>query len=445
MTASATSLAAAVEPPPPSITLVILASSAGTLIEWYDFYLYGTMSVYIAGLFFPRSVSNGMLGLLLSLATLGVGFVMRPLGGLVFGSLGDRVGRKYTFLFTLVLMGLSTTCMGLLPTYEAAGAVAPVVLLLLRVVQGLAAGGEVGGAVAYVVENAPDRRRGWYLGILYTMSPLGALASVSIVHVCSVMTGRAMFAAWGWRLPFLFSGVLVLLSLWFRLRLRETAAFEALRRSHAASESPIRELFTERGNVVRVLIAIFGSTAGQGALGITALGFSLSFMQAILKVDVGTASKVLQLATLLALPFYLVFGWVSDHTGRKPMILLGLCLGIIFYAPIYHGMQMAVAPLQFWRLVFLSWAQILFVAMTLAPTVAALSEMFPTRLRSTGVAFAFNLSNGLLNGFAPLIGFALIAGTGSIYSGLAYPIGVSVVTAIVCLAFMKETVGTPLR
>ena len=445
MTVSATSPTVDSETPAPSIAWVIAASSAGTLIEWYDFYLYGTMSVYLGGLFFPRIAHSGTFGLLLSLATLGIGFVVRPLGGLVFGSLGDRGGRKYSFLLTLGLMGLSTTCMGLLPSYERAGAVAPALLLLLRIVQGLAAGGEVGGAVAYVVENAPDHRRGWYLGVLYTMSPLGALLSVSIVHVCHVATGPTMFAVWGWRLPFLFSSVLVLLSLVFRLRLRETPVFEVLRRTHAAARSPVRELFTGRENVTRMLVAVFGSTAGQGALGITALGFSLSFMQAILKVDVGTTSKVLQLATLLALPFYLVFGWLSDRVGRKPMILLGLCLGIVFYVPIYHGMQMDVAPLRFWRLVFLSWAQILFVAITLAPTVAALSETFPTRLRSTGVAVSYNFSNGLLNGFAPLIGFALIADTGSIYSGLAYPIGISLVTVMVCIAFMKETAGTSLR
>ncbi len=423
----------------PSLALVIFATSAGTLIEWYDFYLYAIMGVYLGRVFFPAATHEGMLGTLLSMGILGIGFVIRPLGGIVFGSLGDRIGRKYSFLFTLVLMGAATTCMGLVPTYESIGYLAPLCLLLLRILQGLALGGEVGGAVSYVVENAPDRRRGWYLGILYAMSPLGTLLALAVVYVSRTATGSAAFDAWGWRIPFLLSSVLVLVSIAFRMRLHETAAFQALRRSRHTASSPVVELLSTRENIRRLLLGVFGSTAGQAALGLTSVFFSSNFMQAVLKLDIGTASSISLVAVSLAVPFYLLFGWVSDHIGRRPMIIAGMCFAIVCYVPIYHGMAAFSAPPQFWPLVLFNWLQILGVAMVLAPTMASLAELFPTRLRSTGIGITYNVSNGVLNGFAPLIGFALIAATGNSYAGLAYPLALAFITAVVSFFFVKET------
>ena len=430
---------------PPSLALVIAATSSGTLIEWYDFYLYGIMGVYLGRLFFPESTHQGMFGTLLSMAILGVGFVIRPLGGLVFGSLGDRIGRKYAFLATLLLMGLATTVMGLLPSFVTIGYAAPVLLLLLRIVQGLALGGEVGGAVSYVVENAPDRRRGWYLGILYAMSPLGTLVALAVVYLCRTGLGAEAFDLWGWRVPFLLSSVLVVLSINFRLRLQETAAFEAIRRRNETARSPVRELVGTRENVVRLLLAVFGSTAGQGALGITAVFFATGFMQAILKIDIGIVSSVSLFAVLAALPFYVLFGWISDYVGRRPMIITGMLLAVVFEVPIYYGMKTVSAPPQFGMLVLYNWLQILFVAMVLAPTMASLAEMFPTRLRSTGIGISYNISNGLLNGFSPLIGFALIAATGNIYAGLAFPLAFAAITAAVSFFFVKETYHSDIR
>ncbi len=423
----------------PSLLLVIVGSSAGSLIEWYDFYLYASMGVYLGRLFFPQDAHQGMLGLLFTMATLGIGFAIRPFGGLLFGSMGDRLGRKFSFVFTLVLMGVSTTCMGLLPSFPSIGYAAPVTLLLLRILQGLAAGGEVGGAFSYVAENAPDDKRGWYLGILTGMSPLGTLISLAVVYVCRVATGPVDFAAWGWRIPFLLSGMLVIISLRFRLRLQETAAFEALQRSHQEAKSPVRELFTTRENVRTMLLAIFGSTAGQGALGTTALVFTPSFMQAILHVDIETAASVALVAVVLALPFYIASGWICDRIGRRPMIIAGSGLAVIFYVPIYHGMQLAAAPPQFWTLVFYNWVMILFVATMLPATAASIAELFPTRLRSTGVGVSYNISNGLLNGFMPLIGFGLVSATGNIYTALAYPMVLAATTTIVSLTCVGET------
>ena len=430
--------------PAPSLMLVIVASSAGSLIEWYDFYVYASMSVYLGRLFIPQDAHQGMLGVLFALATFGIGFAIRPFGGMLFGSMGDRLGRKFSFVSTLVLMGVSTTCMGLLPSFSSAGYAAPAALLVLRIVQGLAAGGEIGGALSYVAENAPDSQRGWYLGILSGMSPFGTLISLAVVALCEAATGPADFAAWGWRLPFLLSGVLVAVSLWFRLRLQETAAFQALQRSHQQARTPVRELFSTRVNVKRLLLAVFGSTGGQAALGSVALNITPSYMQAILHVDVGLAASVALVAVLLALPFYVASGWLCDRIGRRPMLIAGCTLALVFYLPIYHGLQDAAAPARYWPLVFYNWLLILFVAIVLPATCASIVELFPTRLRSTGVGVSYNLSNGLLNGFMPLIGFGLVGLTGNPDTVLTYPMIMLAITVLVSLTCVRETYGTSL-
>ena len=436
--------AAATDPiavaPPPSLMLVIVASSVGSLIEWYDFYVYASMSVYLGRLFMPQDVHEGFLGVLFALATFGIGFAIRPFGGMLFGSMGDRVGRKFSFVATLILMGLSTTCMGLLPSFSSVGYAAPAALLLLRILQGLAAGGEIGGALSYVAENAPDTRRGWYLGILLGMSPFGTLISLAVVALCRAATGPADFAAWGWRLPFLLSGLLVVVSLWFRLRLQETAAFQVLQRSHRQARTPVRELFSKWVNLKRLLLAVFGSTGGQAALGAVALAITPSYLQAFLHVDVGVAASVSLVAVMLALPFYIASGWLCDRLGRRPMVIAGCILALVFYLPIYHGLQhAAAAPAQYWLLVLYNWLLIVFVAIVLPATCASIVELFPTRLRSTGVGVSYNISNGLLNGFMPLIGFALVGLTGNTDTLLVYPMIMLAITVLVSLICVKET------
>jgi len=427
------------EPAAPSLGWIIFASSSGSLIEWYDFYLFQTMAVFFGRHFFPQSVHNGMLGVLLSMATLGLGFAIRPLGGLLFGSLGDRIGRKYTFLVTLLIMGATTTGMGMLPTFEKAGYFAPVILLTLRLLQGLATGGELGTASTFVAEHAPERRRGWYTALLGAMSPMGTLMAVGVVYLCRNSMNETTFDDWGWRIPFLISGVLVFVSLYLRMRMRETPVFEALLRTRQSANSPIRELFFKRENRVRMLLGIFGATAGQSALGITALAYSLTFMEAVLKVDIATASGAIFIALACGMPFYLLFGWLSDRIGRRPLIILGGLCAIVFYVPIYAAMKWAASPPQFWMLAFLCWLQVLFVGMTIGPTTAFAAELFSARVRTTAISVTMNISNGLLSGFSMLIAFSLIAATGNIYLGLAYPMFLAAITVVVNLFFVKET------
>ncbi|BEU28477.1 MFS transporter [Paraburkholderia sp. 22B1P] len=433
------------ERPPPSLEWIIFASSTGTLIEWYDFYLYQNMAVLLASRFFPQSTHNGMLGLLLSMATLGLGFAIRPLGGLVFGSLGDRIGRKYTFLMTLLLMGITTTLIGVLPTFDKIGYLAPVGLLILRLLQGLAAGGEIGGAGTYVAEHAPRNKRGWYTGIINAMSPAGTLTSLGVLYITRHSLDAMAFESWGWRVPFLISGVLVLISLYLRMRLQETPVFEALRLHHQGAKSPVRELLFDRTNFRRLLIGTFGATVGQAALGITAMAYSISFMQAVLKVDAADASAIFFIAVIGGIPFYLLSGWLSDKIGRRPLIIAGATCALIFYIPIYAGMKAASSPPDFWVLVALNWIQIVFVGMILGPTLAFLAEIFPARVRTTGLTFSYNLSNGFLNGFSPLIAFGLIAATGNIYLGLVYPMALALITIVVNVFFAPETKGADLN
>jgi MFS family permease len=422
----------------PSLRWVVFASSCGALIEWYDFYLYQTMAVFFGAHFFPQSTHQGMLGVLLSMATLAIGFAVRPLGGLLFGSLGDRVGRKTTFLVTMLLMGLTTTCIGFLPTFEHGGYFAPLALLALRVLQGLGVGGELGGASTYVLEHAPRQSRGFYMGMLNVSSPVGTLLSIAVVYLCRTGFGDATFADWGWRVPFLLSGFLVAVSFYLRLQLHETPIFEEMRRNHATAKSPVSELFLQGDNLRRLLRTMFGSTVGQGSIGIVAMVYSLTFMEGILKLNATTASSVFFIAVACALPLYIFFGWLSDRIGRKPLLLTGATSAFVCWIPIYMAMKAASSPPQFWFLVFLNWIQIVFVTMTLAPTIAFVAESFPARVRTTALSTVYNVSAGLM-GLVPLIAFSIIASSGNIYLGLTYPIALTFVMVIVNLVFVKET------
>lgn len=321
---------------------VIFASSVGTLIEWYDFYIFGSLAPIIAAQFFPKSDPTA--ALLSTLATFAAGFIVRPFGALVFGRLGDKVGRKYTFLLTLILMGGSTFAIGLVPGYESIGFAAPIIVLLLRLLQGLALGGEYGGAATYVAEHAPTHKRGAYTSWIQTTATLGLLLSLGII----LITRKSMasdpldsiraFEDWGWRIPFWFSVVLVGMSIYIRLKMHESPLFSRLKASGKTSSNPIRESLMHRSNLKMVLLALFGATMGQGVVWYTGQFYAQTFLENACKIDFEQTRTILIWAIVFATPLFIVFGNWSDKVGRKWIIMTGLLLAIVAYRPVYRTM-----------------------------------------------------------------------------------------------------------
>ncbi len=315
---------------------VIGAASLGTLIEWYDFYIFGSLAAILSTQFFPKD--NPTAALLSTLATFAAGFIVRPFGALVFGRLGDLVGRKYTFLVTLVLMGGSTFLIGLIPGYETIGYWAPVLVLVLRLVQGLALGGEYGGAATYVAEYAPAGRRGYYTSFIQTTATLGLFVSLGVIVATRQIVGVEEFGKWGWRIPFVLSAVLVAVSIYIRLRMAESPMFSKLKSEGKTSKNPLAESFGKRENLKMVLLALFGATAGQGVIWYTGQFYALSFIQKTCNVEFVQSNIVVAVALLIATPFFIIFGGLSDRIGRKGIMLLGMALGILTYRPIYEKM-----------------------------------------------------------------------------------------------------------
>ena len=427
---------------PKGIWKVIGAASAGTLIEWYDFYLFGSLATILSAHFFPGD--NPTAGFLKTLAIFASGFVVRPFGALVFGRLGDRVGRKYTFLLTLLLMGGSTFLIGLLPGYAEIGVLAPVALTLLRLVQGLALGGEYGGAATYVAEHSPDSRRGFYTSFIQTTATLGLFASLGVILLCRQQLGKETFESWGWRIPFLLSIFLVLFSYYIRVRMEESPLFTQAKSAGKLSKNPLTESFVQPENRRLVLIALFGAVAGQGVVWYTGQFYALFFLQRIAQVEFVTANLTIVYALLLATPFFVFFGSLSDRIGRKPIILAGCLLAAVFYVPIYHGMMHFAAPLNQPMLVALVFLQVLFVTMVYGPIAAFLVELFPTRIRYTSMSLPYHIGNGIFGGLTPYIASLLVEKTGNIYAGLAYPISIAVMTVIVGFFLIKERRHTSL-
>jgi hypothetical protein len=321
---------------------VILASSLGTVFEWYDFYLYGLLATVISAQFF--SGVNETTGFILALAAFAAGFAVRPFGALLFGHLGDLVGRKYTFLITMGLMGLSTFAVGLLPSYASIGVAAPVLLVTLRLLQGLALGGEYGGAATYVAEHAPDGRRGFYTSFIQTTATLGLFAALLVVIGIRVAIGEEAFAAWGWRLPFLVSIGLLAVSMWIRMQLAESPVFQKMKDEGKGSKAPLKDAFGKRDNLKLVLIALFGAVAGQAVVWYAGQFYALFFLERTLKVDGATANIMIAVALALATPFFVIFGWLSDRIGRKPIILAGCALAALTYFPLFHALTYAANP-----------------------------------------------------------------------------------------------------
>ncbi|UPK23294.1 MFS transporter [Bradyrhizobium sp. 131] len=425
-----------------SIWTVVLASSAGTVIEWYDFYLYGSLAVFFSTLFYPANDPTA--AVLISVATFATGFVIRPFGAILFGSLGDRLGRKHTFLLTLILMGISTTAVGLLPTYENIGFAAPVALVLLRLVQGLAIGGEYGGAAIYVAEHAPVNRRGFFTSFIQTTATLGFFVAILVVLACRLSLGEEGFRAWGWRIPFLLSALLVVFSIYLRLKLSESPVFEQMRQAGKVSRAPVRESFGTRQGLGYALYALFGATAGLGCVWYTGQFYALYFLQSVLKVDFLTANVCVAVALALGTPLIVVSGALSDRIGRRPLIVAGLLLAAALYVPIYMGIASATAAHNYVVVTALILAQLIFVALVYGPNAAFLVELFPARLRYTSLSLPYHIGTGIFGGFVPLISLSLVSYTGNIYAGLIYPIAIALMTAAVNVLCLPKTVAVDL-
>jgi MFS family permease len=322
--------------------LVIAASSLGTVFEWYDFYLYGLLATVISAQFF--SGVNETTGFIFALAAFAAGFAVRPFGAIVFGRIGDLVGRKNTFLVTMGIMGLSTFFVGVLPSYASIGVAAPVMLVILRLLQGLALGGEYGGAATYVAEHAPNGKRGLYTSFIQTTATLGLFAALLVVIGVRSAIGEEAFADWGWRVPFLVSIALLAVSMWIRLQLAESPVFQKMKDEGTTSKAPLTEAFGRWPNLKFVIIALFGAVAGQAVVWYTGQFYALFFLEKMMKVDGATTNILIAVALALGTPFFIFFGWLSDRIGRKPIILVGCALAALTYFPLFHGLSQAANP-----------------------------------------------------------------------------------------------------
>lgn len=526
---------------------VIFASSLGTVFEWYDFYLYGSLAVIIARQFF--SGVNETTGMIFALLAFAAGFFVRPFGAAFFGSLGDRIGRKYTFLVTILIMGISTFLVGVLPNYASIGVAAPVILIVLRLAQGLAMGGEYGGAATYVAEHAPPGKRGLYTSFIQTTATLGLFLSLAVILGCRLWLGTEAFESWGWRIPFLGSIVLLGISVWIRLQLAESPLFQQMKAEGKGSKMPFRDSL-KGGNFKLMLLVLFGATAGQAVVWYGGQFYALFFLQSTLKVDPTVSYLLIAAALLLGTPFFLFFGWLSDKIGRKKIILFGCLIAAVTYIPLFKGIThyanpaveearnsapavviadpatcsfqfdpvgvrkftsscdvataaltragvpysvQSAPPGSLARLsvggtevtsfeaeglagdelkarqgeftttlksalttagypekadtarinipmtILLLWLLVLYVTMVYGPIAAYLVELFPTRIRYTSMSLPYHIGNGWFGGFLPAISFALVAGTGNMYYGLWYPIGIAVMTLVIGTFFLRET------
>lgn len=461
---------------------VITASSVGTMIEWYDFYIFGTLAVFLAPKFYPPN--NQLFAYIAYLATFFVGFAVRPFGALFFGRIGDLVGRKYAFIVTLTIMGGATALVGALPTFATAGWLSPIILIILRVLQGLALGGEYGGAAVYVAEHVPDNRRGFYTSFIQITATLGLFVSIAVILGTQASMTDANFKDWGWRIPFLASLILVTISLYIRLQMEESPIFQQIKSAGMTSTQPLKEAFTQWPNLKQVLISLFGATAGQGVVWYTGQFFALFFMTAILKVPGRDANIVIAKALLLGMPLFVLFGWLSDKIGRKKIIMAGLLLACLAYRipgtqfGIYPAMQRAAgnnvvhvdatknkvtgqtvltpqtvdasgkyitAPVASnadkTKLMWLVFLQVIFVTMVYGPIAAFLVESFPAKVRYTSLSLPYHIGNGIFGGLVPLVCVWIPAATGNPFDGLYYPIGIAALTFIFGSIMLRETVG----
>ena len=416
---------------------VIGASSAGTMIEWYDFYIFGALAAIISTQFYPEG--NATVNFLKTLATFAVGFAVRPFGALVFGRIGDLIGRKFAFLVTLLIMGGSTAAIGLLPSYQSIGIAAPILLVILRLLQGLALGGEYGGAAVYVAEHSPDGKRGFYTSFIQTTATLGLFVSLIVILVVRAIVGEEAFKQWGWRIPFLLSILLVGMSYYIRVRLKESPLFTRLKEAGKTSTQPLRDSFGTWSKWKVFFLVLLGATAGQAVVWYTGQFYALFFLQTVLKVPLTTAYIIVAVALVAGAPLFIFFGALSDKVGRKPVMMTGNLLAAISYYPIYVAMKAFSDPLNPVMLTVLVFIQVIFVTMVYGPIAAFLVEAFPAKIRYTSMSLPYHFGNGWFGGFLPLISTAVVARTGNIYAGLIYPIAIALLTFIVGMIYLKES------
>jgi len=416
---------------------VIVAASVGNVIEWYDFYIFGSLAAVLSVKFFEQS--HPVAALLSTIALFTAGFLIRPLGAFLFGWMGDRVGRKYTFLVTLSGMGLGTGAIGLIPTYESIGLTAAFVLFGLRMIQGLCLGGEYGGAITYVAEHVPDDSRGYYTGWLQTSPTLGIVVSLAVIIATRTYFGNQAFDEWAWRVPFLVSFLLVAIAIYIRLQLQETPIFQAIKAMGQMTRNPWKEAFLS-SNIKYILIATV-VLIGQGVVWYSGQFWALYFLQQVSKVDPLTSAYIVGAALLIATPSLIFFGWLSDQIGRKPVILGGMLLAAITYYPLYLWLGTVTQPgnINYPIAIFIIFILVCYVGMVYGPVGAFLAEFFPGRIRYTSVSVPYHIGNGWGGGLVPFITSAAFAATGSVGYALIYPIAVPAVCFVLALFLMPET------
>jgi MFS family permease len=418
-----------------NLPFIIGASSVGTLIEWYDFYLYGVLALFFSKHFFSPEM-NPSLALIASLFVFWTGFLVRPFGAIVFGHLGDLIGRKFTFMLTLLLMGASTFVVGLLPGYAVIGPLAPILLVAMRVLQGLALGGEYGGAATYIAEHCPDGRRGFYTSWIQTTATMGIVLALLVILVCRLSLGDQTFGDWGWRVPFLISAILVVLSIYIRLKLAESPLYARLKQQGKSSHNPALESFGSSKNWGLILLALFGATAPEGVVWYTGQFYALFYMTTVLKIDYVTVYVILMIALTAAAPFFIVFGALSDRIGRRNIMTAGFALAVVSYWPVFTWLgTFKDNPVILTILVFYL---VILVTMVYGPIAAFLVELFPARIRYTSMSLPYHIGNGVFGGLVPAAGASIAALTGVALGGLFYPMGIAALGVIVSLAGIKS-------
>ena len=422
---------------PQNFRRVITAAAGGNVIEWYDFYIFGSLAAVLSVKFFEKS--HPVAALLSTIALFTAGFLIRPLGAFLFGWMGDRVGRKYTFLITLSGMALGTGAIGLIPTFESIGLAAAFILFALRMIQGLCLGGQYGGAITYVAEHVSDERRGYYTGWLQTSPTLGIVLSLIVIIAVRTYFGNEAFNNWAWRIPFLFSFLLVFIAIYIRVNFQESPIFEELKAKQGMTKNPWKEAFLS-SNIKFVLIATV-VVLGQGVVWYSGQFWALYFLQQVSKVDALTTAYIVGAGLIIGTPTLIFFGWLSDHIGRKPVILGGMLLAAVTYYPLYAWLGSATQPgnINYPIAIIIIAILVAYVGMVYGPIGAFLAEFFPARIRYTSVSVPYHIGNGWGGGLVPFITTAVYQATGSIGYALIYPIAVPAICFVLSLFLMPET------
>jgi MFS family permease len=422
---------------PPNFRRVITFAAGGNVIEWYDFYIFGSLATILSVKFFEKS--HPVAALLSTIALFTAGFLVRPLGAFVFGWMGDRIGRKYTFLMTLTGMAVGTGAIGLIPTFDQIGLAAAFILFGLRMIQGLCLGGSYGGAITYVAEHVSDERRGYYTGWLQTSPTLGIVLSLLVIIAVRTYFGEAVFNDWAWRLPFLFSFLLVFITLYMRLSFEESPVYAEIKAKGQTSTNPWKEAFLSANFKFVVIATII--VLGEGVVWYSSQFWALYYLQTVAKVDTLTTAYIVGAGLIIGTPTLILFGWLSDIIGRKPVILGGFLLAAVTYYPLYLWLGSATQPghINYPIAVLIIAILVAYVGMVYGPIGAFLAEYFPARIRYTAVSMPYMIGNGWGGGLVPFITTAAYTATGSVAYALIYPIAVPAICLVLGLFLMPET------